>query len=399
VAGSPRSRASRHALRADGTGPIVPDDLFDTRAAISETGTVARPAFVRLGSVAVAVALLAPAAAADVRTPDRAAAASEIIPAPDRPAPDRPAPDRPAPDRPAPDRPAPDRPAPDRPAPEQPPEPPRAPDGDPPAPRSGDVLDERVDAGRHWRLDTARGAIHVWVPADYDAATAAAVVFVHGYWVGVDEAWDTYRLAQQFALSGINAMFIAPEAPATKWEPIAWPSLADLVRTVAERVDAALPAHRLVAVGHSGAYRTLALWLANPALDTVVLLDALYIDYGLLGWLRASKQRRLVNIAYETGRVSNYLHRRLPSTRRVDGLPPDGLPDARILYVRTGAGHWELVTDGVALPLALRAIGVPRLASAQADLPLGLPPRSDPPPATDAVIPMRLLERGAEFTP
>ena len=58
-----------------------------------------------------------------------------------------------------------------------------------------------------------------------------------------------------------------------------------------------------------------------------------------------------------------------------------------------------MVTDGIALPLALRAIGVPRLASAPADLPLGLPPRSDLAAPADAVIPLRLLERGAEFTP
>lgn len=321
---------------------------------------------VRLGGIAVAVALLASPAGADVRAPDAA------VPEP------RPSLDRPPPDRP-------------------PEDPPRALELDAAPPR--DALDERVDAGRHWRLDTARGAIHVWIPADYDAETAAAVVFVHGYWVGVDEAWDSYRLAAQFALSGINAMFIAPEAPAAKWEPIAWPSLADLIRTVAAGVDAAMPAHRLVAVGHSGAYRTLAPWLANPALDTVVLLDALYTDYGVLHWMRTSRQHRLVNIAYETGRFSDYLHRRLPSTRRVDGLPPDGLPDARILYVRTDAGHWQLVTDGVALPLALRAIGVPQLASAPGDLPLGLPPRSDPPPAPDPAIPLRLLERSAEFTP
>jgi hypothetical protein len=326
---------------------------------------VARPALVGLGAVAVAVALLAPARA-DVCLSGAAAAPSELIPPPDRPPPD--------PSR-------------------------RAPDLDASAPQPGDPLDERVHAGRHWRLDTGRGAVHVWVPADYDAATAAAVVFVHGYWVGVDEAWDSYRLAQQFALSGVNAMFITPDAPSAKWEPIAWPSLADLVRTVADRVDVAMPDHRLVAVGHSGAYRTLAPWLANPALDTVVLLDALYADYGVLSWVRASRQHRLVNIVYETSRFSDYLHRRLPSTRRIDGLPPDGLPDARILYVRTGAGHWELVTDGVALPLALRAIGVPRLASAPADLPLGLPPRCDPAPAAGALIPPRLLGHGAEFTP
>lgn len=236
-----------------------------------------------------------------------------------------------------------------------------------------------MQAGRHWRLDSVHGAVHVWAPASYDAATAAAVVFVHGYWIGVDDAWATYRLAQQFALSGINALFIAPEAPSAKWRPIAWLSLTELIDTVAEHIDVAMPTGRLVAVGHSGAYRTLAEWLSTPALDTIVLLDALYSDYGLGTWVRRSDRHRLVNIVYETGRYSNYLHRGLPSTRRVTGLPQTGLPDARILYVRTDVGHWELVTDGVALPLALRAIGVPPVASAPLDIPLGLPPASDPP--------------------
>ena len=251
----------------------------------------------------------------------------------------------------------------------------------PPAPRPQELLlEDRVRAGRHWRLETSRGAIHVWIPADYDAATAATVVFVHGYWTDVDEAWSGYRLAQQFAMSGINAMFVAPEAPQAKRVPLSWPSLADLVATVANRVDVAMPAKRLVAVGHSGAYRTLAVWLANSTLDTVVLLDAVYAEYSFVPWVRLSKLHRLVNIVYETGRFSDYLHRQLPSTKRFAGLPLDGLPAARILYVKTDVGHWQLVTDGVALPLALRAIGVPQVASAPAGaLPLGLPPRSDAP--------------------
>lgn len=252
------------------------------------------------------------------------------------------------------------------------------------APSSEAVLAERVRAGQHWRLETARGAIRVWAPVDYDAATAATVVFVHGYWIDVDQAWRSYRLPEQFAHAGVNALFIAAEAPATKWDPIAWPSLDELVRTVADSVTVGVP-DRIVAVGHSGAYRTLASWLANPALDTVVMLDALYVEYGLLPWLRSSTQRRLINIVYETTRPSNFLHRRLRDSRRVDGLPPAGLPDARILHVRTDVGHWELVTDGVALPLALRAIALPRVASAPVDVPLGLAPRCEPPPVTDGL--------------
>src|SRR4029078_4755002 len=84
------------------------------------------------------------------------------------------------------------------------------------------------------------------------------------------------------------------------------------------------------------------------------------------------------------------MHRYLPSTVRVDGLPQEGFPDARILYAKTDVGHWQLVTDGLALPLALRAIRVDQVADAPTDLPLaqlpvrakglplGIPLRCDP---------------------
>lgn len=265
------------------------------------------------------------------------------------------------------------------------------------APPAAEVLAQRVAAGRHWRIATEHGPVHVWIPDGYDAATAATIVFVHGYWINVDQAWASYRLAEQFALSGINAMFVAPEAPRSKWSRIAWPSLGDLVDAVAGGIDIPMPAARLVAVGHSGAFRTLAEWLANSSLDTVVLLDALYVDYGLLPWLRSSPQHRLVNIVYETGRISNYLHSRLPGTLRVDGLRRTSLPEAPIVYVRTGVGHWPLVTDGVALPLALRAIGVPYVASAPLALPLGLPLRPGDIPADWLARPLE--RRAVELAP
>jgi len=240
------------------------------------------------------------------------------------------------------------------------------------------ALNDAVAAGRHWRIETERGPIHIWIPANYDAPTAATVVFVHGYHVSIDEAWADYRLPQQFALSGLNAMFVAPQMPMQKRESLTWPSLSALVRTVKDSVDVAVPQKRLVAVGHSGAYRTLANWLPNETLDTVVLLDAVYGEFRFMPWVRESKQRRLVNIAYETDRYSDWMHRGLPSTVRVEGLPPEGFPEARILYAKTDVGHWQLVTDGVALPLALRAIGVDAVVNAPLDLPLGLPLRCDP---------------------
>ena len=246
-----------------------------------------------------------------------------------------------------------------------------------------DVLVEMAHAGRHWRIETEHGPVHVWVPENYDAATAATIVFVHGYHVDVDEAWTDYRLEQQFALSGVNAMFIAPLSPREKRSPITWPSLDALVRTVKASVDVEMPAKRLVAVGHSGAYRTLAIWLANTRLDTVVLLDAVYGEYSFSPWVKSSPLHRLVNIVFETDRFSDYMHRMLPSTVRVVGLPPEGFPEARILYAKTTAGHYPLVTDGVALPLALRAIDVPSVQGARFDLPLGLPERCEQRPEAD----------------
>ncbi|HEY5944502.1 MAG TPA: hypothetical protein VIV40_03385 [Kofleriaceae bacterium] len=248
----------------------------------------------------------------------------------------------------------------------------------PPPPTPQEIaLDEAVAAGRHWRFETDRGAIHVWIPANYEPSTAATVVFVHGYFVSVDEAWSDYRLPQQFALSGINAMFIAAQAPMAKRDSLVWPSLTALVKTVKDSINVTMPSKRLVAVGHSGAYRTLAAWLPNPTLDTVVLLDAVYGEFRFMPWVRESKTRRLVNIAYETDRYSDEMHRHLPSTVKVEGLPASGFPDARILYAKTDVGHWQLVTDGVALPLALRAIGVDPVAEAPLDLPLGMPLRCD----------------------
>src|SRR5262245_27713620 len=100
-----------------------------------------------------------------------------------------------------------------------------------------------------------------------------------------------------------------------------------------------MPRHRLGAIGHSGAYRTLAAWLADDRLDTVVLLDAVYGEPGFTPWLDAAAHHRLINIASETMRQSDAMHRRLPGTTYVDGLAAD-LPDDRIVYARTHVGHW-----------------------------------------------------------
>ena len=46
-----------------------------------------------------------------------------------------------------------------------------------------------ADTSQHTRLRTPNGAVHVWKPAAYDPSTAGIVIYVHGYYVDVDDAW------------------------------------------------------------------------------------------------------------------------------------------------------------------------------------------------------------------
>ena len=39
-----------------------------------------------------------------------------------------------------------------------------------------DKKEDTVAGGTHWRIKTAQGAVHVWIPGNYDRATAGTVV-------------------------------------------------------------------------------------------------------------------------------------------------------------------------------------------------------------------------------
>lgn len=226
-----------------------------------------------------------------------------------------------------------------------------------------------VEDGKHWRLTTPHGAVHVWTPRRYRAKRASAIVYVHGYYVNVDQSWEQYHLATQFAASGINAMFIACEAPSGGSERVSWESLQELLTTVANSIEQEMPQRRVVAVGHSGAYRTLLAWLDEKELDTVVLLDAAYGEIEQYRrWVNADETHRLINVGdLSTREWTDQLHALLPDSVVLDHFPSveEGLPreasKARILYIRSSLGHFPLVTGGIALPMILQALRAPRV--------------------------------------
>lgn len=236
----------------------------------------------------------------------------------------------------------------------------------PPAPPP--TLQELVDGGTHWRITTAHGPVHVWIPKGYNRRRAETIVYVHGFYTHVDGAWKNYKLPTQFAASAINAMFIAPEAPASGSEAVSWTSLADLLAAVEQGIGRSWPKRRVVVIGHSGAWRTLLGWLDEPAIDTVVLVDAAYGEIDQYkNWILGDDRRRLIDVGDDTRQWTDALHAQLPDTVVLDGFPSlaDGMPRtvqrARIVYIKSRIGHMPLVTDGIALPMLLRTLRAKRL--------------------------------------
>lgn len=255
-----------------------------------------------------------------------------------------------------------------------------------PAPEPPSPIAAAVAAGKHVRIDGPRGPIHVWIPAGYHADTGATVLYIHGYFDNADTAWTGHQLAEQFALSGLNAMFIAPEAPIQQKIPLNYPDLGELLRLVEDATGETRGAALTAAIGHSGAFRTLQAWLDEPTLDHITMVDAMYGEEELIAsWLRASPRRRLITVGEDTVLATESFAGKFPNdTFTVDRFPPsyelwpDEAKKAKHLYVRAQFLHMPLVTEGIVLPSLLRLLPIERLADLPWKLPLGsLPPLVD----------------------
>ena len=247
----------------------------------------------------------------------------------------------------------------------------------PPAPDATPIA-TAVAAGKHIRFDGPRGPIHVWVPHGYHADTGATVIYIHGYWDDADTAWTSQQLPEQFALSALNAVFVVPEAPVTVKVPVNYPDLGELLRLVEDRAGVVRGAALTVAVGHSGAFRTLEAWLDEPLLDQIVMIDAAYGDEPpLLAWYNGSPRRRLISVGADTILGTESIASKIPETVRIDRFPPtfDTMPaaakTARHLYIRAQFDHFPLVRDGIAIPSLLRLMPIEQLASLPWKQPLG----------------------------
>jgi hypothetical protein len=237
-------------------------------------------------------------------------------------------------------------------------------------PRVEDDRDGRLDkqedtvlGGKHFRIKTSRGAVHVWVPPGYERETAGTVIYVHGYYTDADGAWREHDLARQFKASHQNAMFIVPDAPSGNDDDVKWPALKDLRRAVT-RANIHLPDGPVVVIGHSGAFRTVMQWVDHRLVDQIILLDALYAGESAFDEFIASGKRaddhKLIVVAASTAEESASFARRYKFAVARERMPSaaGGFSrrerGAKLLYIRSQFEHMAIVTSGKVIPTLLR---------------------------------------------
>jgi hypothetical protein len=240
-------------------------------------------------------------------------------------------------------------------------------------PQEGVDVTNPEAGGERLRIETKHGPLNLWRPAHYDSHAAGVVIYIHGYFTTVDQAWTDHQLASQFRDSGRNALFIAIEAPRSSEQEIFWKSLDDLLRTVEDRAPYPLPRGPLVVMGHSGAYRTILPWLGDRRLQYVILLDALYGGQAeFRSWLRPhphSKPHRMVLVSNDTGWQSRQFARHISGAARRRSIPANASSftswetHARLLYLGSQYEHNEIISSGKVIPVLLQITPIKALTT------------------------------------
>ncbi len=222
------------------------------------------------------------------------------------------------------------------------------------------MRESALAGGIHVHLKGKRGSTHIWTPPGYSYHTAGVVIYVHGYNSSADRAWRDFQLLKQFSASRQNAMFIVPEAPASKRDKVKWTALTDLRRHIIKH-NIRVPGGHWVVMGHSGAYRTMMNWVDYSKVSEMILLDALYSGHDeFTQFIENPKGKRLILISSDTARSSKRFIERFPYATVEPKMPDDyegfsrRARRAKLLYIQSQYNHKAIVSNHAVIPLLLR---------------------------------------------
>ncbi len=211
-------------------------------------------------------------------------------------------------------------------------------------------------------------SVMIFLPNGFKSGkTLDVVVYLHGWGNSIDTATAKFRLAEQFAESGKNAVFVFPEGP--KFAPDSFggkledscglqrllsETLAVLQRT--KNIKARLG--NVVLSGHSGAYRAIAFMLLRGGVPVreVWLFDALYGQTEkFTHWLEHDCKRlrgRFINIYTDDGGTKAESEKlmedlaawRIPYSLKSEAeLTKQNLKRSPVVFIHTELTHNEVV--------------------------------------------------------
>jgi hypothetical protein len=234
------------------------------------------------------------------------------------------------------------------------------------------------------RLHYGDSTVAIFVPKGFRAGEATDLVFwFHGWRNNVDDACLGFRLAEQFAASGVNAVFVLPEGPKDAPDSSGGRleeagAFASLVADVLGKLKAKglVPTTQpgsIVLAGHSGAYRVMAFILARGGLTAnvreVYLFDALYGQLEKFAHWVDRTPGKLVAIHTADGGTRDQTKDFMDDLRAWNipfvavpesAATPDLLRQNRLVFIESALAHDAVVAGKEQLRAYLAASSLPR---------------------------------------
>jgi len=224
----------------------------------------------------------------------------------------------------------------------------------------------------------------IFVPKGFRAGSTTDLVFYfHGWRYNVDDTFAKFRIAEQFAASGVNAVLVLPEGPKNSPDSFGgkleetgvFASLvSDVLSTLKARglVESTKPGS-IVLAGHSGAYRVMAFILTRGGLTgnirEVYLFDALYGQAEKFArWIDRSNGK-LIDIHTADGGTRNQSLDLMDDLRAWDipfaavpesAVTPELLRKNRLIFIESALAHDDVVAGREQLKAYLEAGTLPR---------------------------------------
>lgn len=225
-------------------------------------------------------------------------------------------------------------------------------------------VDNFYPAAGHYQDST----VAIYIPPGFQKAEKTDLLFYfHGWWNNIDSAMSTFRIAEQFAASSRNAIFVFPEGPRNSPDSFGGKlEEAGKFKLLVEEVIDVLKKNQKISTnrvanitlaGHSGAYRVMGKILHHGGLtnhiNEVMLFDGLYGEFDSYAkWVLNDESHRFIHITTSNGGTwknsLNFLTR-LDSLHtpylRIDGndINDEQLNRHNIVFIFSPLGHNEVI--------------------------------------------------------